>query len=107
VRERITRLEAAGVIRGYHADIAPDAGAGVSAMLSLSLTRTPAPELVAEIVALPQVRSCYSLGGAVDLLVEVVCPDTAALNALRDSLSAHEAVRSLTTAIILKRDKDG
>ncbi len=47
VRERIDRLEASGVIRGYRADLAPEAGPTVSAILSLTLTRTPIPELVA------------------------------------------------------------
>jgi len=106
VRERIDRLEASGVIRGYRADLAPEAGPTVSAILSLTLTRTPIPELVAALVAMPEVRRCYSLSGQVDLLVEAVCADTAALNSLRDAVSARPEVRSLTTALVLKRDKD-
>ncbi|MNY81710.1 AsnC family protein [compost metagenome] len=51
-------------------------------------------------------RRCYSLSGEVDLLVEVICSGTDALNALRDRVSARPDVVSLKTALLLKRDKD-
>ncbi|HWU00142.1 MAG TPA: Lrp/AsnC family transcriptional regulator [Terriglobales bacterium] len=45
LRDRLARLEADGIIRGYHAEIAPeatDSGAGtVGAYLLLRLKRTP------------------------------------------------------------------
>lgn len=104
VRDRISRLETAGVIRGYHAKIAN--GAELSAVLQLKLARTPDPVVVAAVVGAPEVRRCYSLTGDVDLLVEIAAPDTERLNAVRDRIAGLPDVVEVTTAFVLKRDKD-
>lgn len=104
VRDRISRMEAAGVIRGYHARLAN--GAELGAVLHLRLAKTPAPLVVAAVVAMAEVRRCYSLTGEVDLLVEIAASDTARLNAARDRIAALADVLEATTAFILNRDKD-
>jgi DNA-binding Lrp family transcriptional regulator len=103
LRDRLSRLEADGVIRGYHADIA-DAGPGVSAYLFIRLKATPAPALIALLRRLPEVKSCTSLTGDIDLLVEIAAAATERVNALRDRISSHEAVADLTTSIVLNRN---
>jgi DNA-binding Lrp family transcriptional regulator len=103
LRDRLSRLEADGVIRGYRADIA-DAGPGVSAYLFIRLKATPAPALIALLRRLPEVKSCTSLTGDVDLLVEIAATATEGVNALRDRISSHEAVADLTTSIVLNRN---
>src|SRR5262249_22862568 len=62
LRDRLSRLELDGVIRGYRADIA-DGGSGVSAYLFVRLKATPAPALIALLRRQPEVRSCTSLTG--------------------------------------------
>lgn len=104
VRDRISRLEAAGVIRGYHAKVV--SCVELSAMLQLKLARTPDPVVVAAVVGLPEVRRCYSLTGEVDLLVEIAAADTERLNAVRDRIAGLADVVEVTTAFVLKRDKD-
>ena len=103
LRDRLSRLEAEGVIRGYHADIAEDAQ-GVSAYLFIRLKRTPSPVLIALLRGMPEVKSCTSLTGDVDLLVEVVAATTDRVNALRDRISSHDLVADLTTSIVLDRN---
>jgi DNA-binding Lrp family transcriptional regulator len=103
VRERLSRLESDGAIRGYHADIADD-GDGVSACLFVRLKRTPAPELIAYLRRMAEVRSCTSLTGDIDLLVEVAADTPERVNAVRDRVSSHQAVAGLTTAIVLARN---
>lgn len=104
VRDRISRLEAAGVIRGYHAKVV--SGAELAAVLQLKLAKTPAPVVVAAVVGMPEVRRCYSLTGEVDLLVEIAAEDTDRLNATRDRIASLPDVVEVTTAFVLKRDKD-
>lgn len=104
VRDRISRLEAAGVIRGYHAKVV--SGGELAAVLQLKLARTPDPVVVAAVVGAPEVRRCYSLTGEVDLLVEIAAPDTERLNAVRDRIAGLPDVVEVTTAFVLKRDKD-
>jgi len=104
VRERLSKLEASGEILGYHARVA-DAGT-LSAMLHLTLARTPAPPTVAAIVGMSEVRRCYSLSGEIDLAVEIEAPDSTLLNAARDRIATLPDVVEVVTALILKRDKD-
>jgi DNA-binding Lrp family transcriptional regulator len=104
VRDRISRLEEAGVIRGYHAKVV--SGVELAAVLQLKLARTPDPVVVAAVVGAPEVRRCYSLTGEVDLLVEIAAPDTERLNAVRDRIAGLPDVVEVTTAFVLKRDKD-
>lgn len=103
LRDRLSRLEAEGIIRGYHADIA-DGGPGVSAFLFIRLKSTPAPGLIALLRRMPEVKSCTSLTGDIDLLVELAAPTTDRVNALRDRVSSHETVADLTTSIVLNRN---
>ena len=103
LRDRLSRLEADGIIRGYRADIA-DGSPGVSAYLFIRLKGTPAPTLIALLRRMPEVRSCTSLTGDIDLLVEIAAPTTERVNALRDRISSHEIVADLTTSIVLDRN---
>jgi DNA-binding Lrp family transcriptional regulator len=103
LRDRLSRLEADGIIRGYRAGIA-DGCTGVSAYLFIRLKSTPAPALIALLRRMPEVRSCTSLTGDIDLLVEIAAPTTDRVNALRDRISSHEMVADLTTSIVLDRN---
>jgi DNA-binding Lrp family transcriptional regulator len=104
VRERLVKLEEAGVILGYHARVA-DVDR-LSALLLLKLAKTPAPRTVAAITALPEVCRCYSLSGDVDLAVEIEARTTSQLNATRDRIATFPDVTDVVTSLILKRDKD-
>jgi DNA-binding Lrp family transcriptional regulator len=103
LRDRLSRLEAEGIIRGYHADIA-DGQPSVSAYLFIRLKSTPAPGLIAFLRRMPEVKSCTSLTGDIDLLVELSAATTDRVNALRDRISSHETVADLTTSIVLNRN---
>src|SRR5262245_48368514 len=103
LRDRLSRLEAEGVIRGYRADIA-EGDRGVSAYLFVRLKQTPAPGLIALLRRSPEVRSCTSLTGDIDLLVEIAAATTEQLNALRDRISSQDIVADLTTSIVLIKD---
>jgi DNA-binding Lrp family transcriptional regulator len=105
VRERLSRLEAAGVILGYHARVA--SADQVSAILHLKLEKTPSPAIVAAITGMAEVVRCYSLSGPIDLAVEIAAPTSTALNAARDRIAMLPGVTNVVTAMILSRDKDG
>jgi Lrp/AsnC family leucine-responsive transcriptional regulator len=103
LRDRLSRLEADGVIRGYRAEIV-DSGLNFAAYLFIRLKKTPAPDLIAFLKRMPEVRSCTSLTGDIDLLVELAAVSTERVNALRDRISSHESVADLTTSIVLDRN---
>jgi len=76
---RVRTLEEHGYIRGYHADIAPDAlGYGVMVFAHVGLESQAEPDLkrFAELVETwPLVRECYMLAGEVDFLLKIVAED--------------------------------
>jgi Lrp/AsnC family leucine-responsive transcriptional regulator len=64
VGERLARLEEAGVIRGYHADVDPRA---LGYDLSVVLRIRPAPRMIAKVAELaqatPEVTECHRVTG--------------------------------------------
>lgn len=106
VRERIARLEDSGLIVGYGARLGL-AAPGVSAILLVRLKATPDRGAVADLVAMAAVRRCWSVAGEIDLIVEIWGADMNALNAARDAIATHEGVKTVTTAPVLLREKDG
>ncbi|WP_282610590.1 Lrp/AsnC family transcriptional regulator [Pelagibius sp. Alg239-R121] len=103
LRERVSRLEAQGVIKGYRVEIdyAAAEAAPVSAFLLLRLKKTPDYELVARIAAFDEVRRCASLAGEIDILVELSAPQMSGLNAARDRIATLDGVRDATTLLVL------
>ncbi len=84
VLHRMRALEAGGVIRGYHADIAPAAlGRNVEALVSVRLQpKSPAAveEFMAAIWSLDETIAVTMLTGAYDVLVHVSVRDINALS---------------------------
>ena len=73
VHERVGKLEAAGVITGYHAVVNPSAvGLGVTALVGIQPTDIAENDDVAEALSgLPEVESCYAVAGDEAFVVKV------------------------------------
>jgi len=105
--ERVRRLEASGVLRGYHADVDPAAvGIGLDAICSVRLARHARDEFekfwqfVSE---LPEVVGIYELAGADDYVIHVVVRDADQLRELiHEQISARPEVSHLETALVFR-----
>ncbi|MXN65223.1 AsnC family transcriptional regulator [Stappia sp. GBMRC 2046] len=111
VSRRRQRLEAAGVIRRYRADIDPAAvGLDVIAFVGVSLaTHSPqnASRFQKLIKALPEVQEAHMLTGDMDYLLKVAVPDLKALSSLiSDDLLPHEAVQNVKSFIAMETLRD-
>jgi DNA-binding Lrp family transcriptional regulator len=104
VRDRIARLESAGIIRRYTIETA-EPSATPAAILLVRLARTPDRDAVQAIVAHTNVVRCYSLSGDVDLLVEIRGADIDRINSTRDEIALLPGVTDVETSFILKREK--
>jgi DNA-binding Lrp family transcriptional regulator len=102
VRDRITKLEQAQVIRGYRAELADTPGASVRAFVLLRLQRTPLPDTIRRIKALPGTRRCYSVSGETDLVVELAVESMYRLNEHRDTIARLDGVADVTTMPVLR-----
>ncbi len=102
--ERVTRLEKAGIIRGYRADIGTLDDGQIQAFLLVTLKRTPALGVLDRLAGFPAVRKVSSVSGHLDLVVEVEVASINALNELRNDVATLDNVEDLTTSIVLRRD---
>jgi Lrp/AsnC family leucine-responsive transcriptional regulator len=79
VSERVRRMEAQGIIKGYRAILDPqELGFDVSAFISLSLGRhekAAIKEFEEQIHGIPQIRACYHITGRYDYMLHVVAAD--------------------------------
>ncbi len=76
---RVRALEEAGLIRGYHADVNPEAlGFGVTVFAQVGLSSQAEADLKAfeQLVATwPEVREAHMLAGETDFLLKIVATD--------------------------------
>ncbi|HVH76352.1 MAG TPA: Lrp/AsnC family transcriptional regulator [Stellaceae bacterium] len=76
---RVRALEEAGVIRGYHADIAPEAlGYAVTVFAQVGLASQAEADLQAFerlVAGWPEVREAHMLAGETDFLLKIVARD--------------------------------
>jgi Lrp/AsnC family leucine-responsive transcriptional regulator len=103
VHERVAKLEAAGVITGYHAAIAPEAlGYAMNALVGIFITDSADTDKVAqELAALPVVEHCWFVAGEETFVVKVRVPDVAGLEAAIRTLNAMSGVARTRTTVVL------
>jgi Lrp/AsnC family leucine-responsive transcriptional regulator len=109
VLERIRKLEATGLIRGYQAHIDPHPlGLGLLAFVAVrSDERVGEQQTGEQLAAMPEVQEVHHIAGEDCFLVKVRAPDTEALGRiLRERFGAIPSVRSTRTTIVLSTLKE-
>jgi len=111
VVERVRRLEAAGVITGYHAALDAEAvGFGLTVFLSISLEHHGAAAVGAfthAIRAIDEVVECHQVTGRPDFLVKVVARDVDHYKAvLMTRLSDVPGIDRVESHVVLQTYKD-
>lgn len=109
--ERVRALEAAGIIRGYRADLdAQRLGLGLIVFIEIAIDRTSEDAFAAfraAIEAIPQIQECHMVAGGFDYLVKVAVRDMAAYRTfLGEVLSQVPGIRSTHTYPVMERVKD-
>ena len=107
---RVRALEAAGLIRGYHADLAPQAlGFGVSVFAQIGLASQAESDLKAFetlVLSWPEVREAHMLAGETDFLLKIVAPDWDSYQRfLSIKLTAAPNVAHVKSALVLRVSK--
>jgi Lrp/AsnC family leucine-responsive transcriptional regulator len=109
VHERVGKLEAAGVITGYHAAVAPEAlGYSMNALIGLFLGDEAEPNAVAAALAdVPEVEDCWFVAGEESYVVKVRVMDVAALEHMIGTLNAIRGVARTRTTVVLSTKFEG
>lgn len=108
--ERVRRLKSLGVIRGFHAEVDPEAlGIGVEAMISVRLNHhanVSFDQLCAELIRVREVLAVYLLAGAQDALVHVAVRDVSHLrDLLADTFTSRSDVLRVETHLIFEHKR--
>jgi DNA-binding Lrp family transcriptional regulator len=107
---RVRRLEEEGIIRGYHADLAPvPLGYEITffALVGLESQKEAVLQSFERMVRdWPEVRECHMIRGGGDFLLRLVARDTAHENALTARITAAEMVARVQTLQTIRTSKD-
>lgn len=109
--ERVKKLENAGLIRGYHAELNEDAlGLGIKAIIQLSLTRqveNAISNFKREISLMPEVMECYQVTGNADYVLMILVKDIREFEFLiSNRLSKMEEIGQMQSMVVLSQVKD-
>jgi DNA-binding Lrp family transcriptional regulator len=98
---RVRRLEEAGIIRGYHAEVDPvSLGWPITFFALVGLESQKQVMLESfqdEVKTWPEVRECHMIRGGGDFLLRLVARDTAHENVLTQKLTGHNSVSRVQT----------
>ena len=108
---RVRALEEAGMIRGYHADLAPEAlGYAVTVFAQVGLSSQAEADLKSFehlVGTWPEVREAYMLAGETDFLLKIVAPDWDSYQRfLSTKLTAAPNVSHVKSALMLRVSKN-
>jgi Lrp/AsnC family leucine-responsive transcriptional regulator len=103
VHERVAKLEAAGVIRGYHAAVAPETlGYGANALIGIFISdRADTDDIAASLASIDAVEDCWFVAGEETFVVKVRVPDVAGLEHVIRTLNAVEGIARTRTTVVL------
>lgn len=104
---RVQRLRATGVLRGFHADVDPEAlGIGLQALIAVRLRQHSRAQVKAfwkHLRGLGEVRGVYHVTGAHDFLVHVSVRDMEHLRDLAlDAFTSRPEVAHLETSLVFE-----
>jgi Lrp/AsnC family transcriptional regulator, regulator of ectoine-degradation genes len=107
---RLSKLKAAGLVRGYLGDIALDRiGDFTQVIVTVSLAhhrRSDFDRFEAHIRELDEVTECIATGGGMDYVMKFICPSLAAFQSLMDTLLAAElGIERYMTYIVTREVK--
>ncbi|MEZ3144243.1 Lrp/AsnC family transcriptional regulator [Halobaculum sp. MBLA0143] len=106
VHERVSRLEEAGVIQGYHADVDPSAvGYGVSALVGLRVEQGHEDESLSRLRDVDGVREIHLTTGEWDVVMRVFAENTDGLRDLMfEEIADTEGFDRSQTMVVLGTD---
>jgi Lrp/AsnC family leucine-responsive transcriptional regulator len=102
VHERVRKLEQAGVIRGYRAEVSPEAlGLFVTALVSVTpLDPTQPDDLPDRVLEFHEVEDCHSVAGAENYILKVRIRATTDLEEFLRRLREKAGVNTRTTVVL-------
>ena len=109
VHERISRMERAGVIKGYSVVLGTaEELPMVQVIVLVSIVQSETPKVIKRLEGYPEVKRCLSVNGEFDLLLTVEAPRIEDLDILVDELCTVPGITRTKTHVVFgcKIDRD-
>ena len=108
--ERVKKLEKAGIIKNYHAELNQEPlGLHIQTFMQITLSRhknNAINNFIEQINAIENITECYHITGSSDYLLKIVVKDMPAYERLvMDKLSKIEEIAQMQTQVILSTVK--
>lgn len=109
VMERVKKLEAGGVIKGYHAVVdAKKVGKDITAFIGVSIGhQRDINGFAVQMVQYPDVLECHHVTGEESFILKVKSANTASLERLLGEIRSLEGVTRTVTSVVLSTAKEG
>jgi Lrp/AsnC family leucine-responsive transcriptional regulator len=107
--ERVKKLEARGVIRGYAADVDP-AAVGLTVLAFTWVTQAPgtvAADLTAEFAAIGEIEECHYIAGEADYILKIRARDMEHLGEVVRRVQVTRHVFSTETDVVFSTGFEG
>jgi len=109
--ERVKKLEHAGIIKSYHAQLDPaKVGLGVTTFVQISLVghkKATVDTFVTKVDNIPEIIECHHITGTGDFLLKVISQDISSYQKLMlETINEIEEVANTTTMVIMSTFKD-
>lgn len=107
--ERVKKLEARNVIRGYSAQVDP-AAVGLTVLAFTWVTQAPgtvAVDLTPEFAAIPAIEECHHITGAADYILKIRARDMNHLGVIVRSVQTTQHVFSTETDVVFSTGFEG
>ena len=103
VHERVAKLEANGVITGYHAAVAPESlGYAMNALVGIFISDSAdTDDVAAQLAAVPAVEHCWFVAGEETYVIKVSVRDVTGLERVITALNAIPGVARTRTTVVL------
>ncbi|HSP20432.1 MAG TPA: Lrp/AsnC family transcriptional regulator [Myxococcaceae bacterium] len=109
VHERVKKLESRGVIRGYSADVDPQA-VGLSVLAFTWVTQAPgtvSKDLTPEFAAIADIEECHHIAGQADYILKIRARDMEHLGAIVKRIQTTLDVFSTETDVVFTTGFEG
>ncbi len=109
VMERVRKLEARGIIKGYHALVdAKKVGKDITAFIGVSISNQGyIASFCSNVVSKPDVLECHHVTGEESFILKVKIANTASLEELLADIRSMEGVTRTVTKVVLSTAREG
>ena len=106
--ERVKKLEASGIIKGYHALVdAKKVGKDITAFIGVSMGhQRDIDKFAAQMLQYPDVLECHHVTGDESFILKVKSADTGSLEKLLGEIRSVEGVTRTVTKVVLSTAKE-